>query len=777
MKTPRPEHVPDGDPCSCGVHAYYHRDRHRPQHEPLGDPCAECGRDAKDHRKKNARADGRKGRSGGSRRVGQRAPRPSINAQPFVGVDGEGQNVGPVLPDGTRAGPHHYTYIAAVDEHGELRGDLSAKALGVTYLSTQRVLDWMLGLGVPRIFGYSAGYDLTKILADIPAEIRWRLVRPDKREYEMETSSGKTRTQHRAEFWFGFKLNYMKRRFSVQRAERVVVELPGKGRKKPRKKKVWKGVGPTLVFWDVFGFFQARFTLTLEDWKMLEKRDLAKMDAMKQDRGGDGWQDTEEVRDYCRTECHALARLCRKLVESGEAVGLTITQFYGAGSVAGALMKKLEVKKYMAVPPPEMHRAMMCGFVGGRFEFSAVGPIAGPVITDDISSAYPYQLTFLPCLACGKWEHVRADGPGGKKELARRIAKARLALVHARVHRTHQDAWGVFPWRAPNGTIVWPLKNAGTWIWKEEYEAGARLADVAPSEAWVYETACDHKPFEKLPELYVERIRIGKEGPGILLKLAMNSCYGRCAQSLGSNPPYQNWVFAGMITSGTRAQLLRSLEHVREPWDVLGFATDAVFSKVPLDLPTPKDTGTAVCHDPDGKEVRKPLGGWERKIHKRGMFLMRPGVYFPLEPTEKDLESKLIKARGMSGRVLLKNAEKILAHWKKYGTTEPVTVEGLRRFVGLASGVTKYGDRPAVESESYGEWVDYPTDVSLAPRPKRFGVASAASSPGGAQRLQAWPRMPGESSPYKKGNCDAEAKAEEEAKRFLVDQESGDFEM
>ncbi len=318
------------------------------------------------------------------------------------------------------------------------------------------------------------------------------------------------------------------------------------------------------------------------------------------------------------------------------------------------------------------------------------------------------------------------------------------------------------------GAIVWPLRCEGTWVWKEEFEVGSRLADVTAREAWVYSTDCDHMPFAALPELYRERVLIGKEGPGIVLKLAMNSCYGRCAQSLGLDPPFQSWVWAGNITSATRAQLLAALEIFRDPWDVLGFATDSVFSRTKVAMPLPRDTGTAVLVGPDGKPVHKPLGGWEYKSHDRGMFLMRPGVYFPMDPTEEDLKHKTIKARGMSAKVLLKNADKILSHWKKYGTTETITIEGLRRFVGLAAGISKYGELPPQRSERFGEWVAYPVEVSLAPRPKRSGMIDE-------QRLAPWDRMPGESTPYKKGNLDAEARAEEEAKLVLEDSKSGDF--
>ncbi len=86
----------------------------------------------------------------------------------------------------------------------------------------------------------------------------------------------------------------------------------------------------------------------------------------------------------------------------------------------------------------------------------------------------------------------------------------------------------------------------------------------------------------------------------------------------------------------------------------------------------------------------------------------------------------------------------------------------------MAAGITKYAELPPQRSDKFGEWVSFPVEVSLAPRPKRSGMLDD-------QRLAAWDRMPGETTPYKKGVLDAEAKAEEEAKLIIEDSKSGDF--
>ena len=45
----------------------------------------------------------------------------------------------------------------------------------------------------------------------------------------------------------------------------------------------------------------------------------------------------------------------------------------------------------------EWKDAIARAFFGGRFENAKVGPVREALWNYDISSAYPYQMTFLPC--------------------------------------------------------------------------------------------------------------------------------------------------------------------------------------------------------------------------------------------------------------------------------------------------------------------------------------------------------------------------------------------
>ena len=112
-----------------------------------------------------------------------------------------------------------------------------------------------------------------------------------------------------------------------------------------------------------------------------------------------------------------------------------------------------------------------------------------------------------------------------------------------------------------NGSIAFPETSGGGWVWREEYLAGEKLFEnVGFEEAWLYHCDCECQPFKDIPKYYSYRILIGKEGPGIVIKLSVNSNYGKTAQTMGGEPgTFHSWMWAGLITSGCRAQVLESM--------------------------------------------------------------------------------------------------------------------------------------------------------------------------------------------------------------------------
>jgi len=537
----------------------------------------------------------------------------------------------------------------------------------------------------------------------------------------------------------------------------------------------------------------------LEDWKVGTVKEREAMTVMKEQRVDFDrlWrEDPKSVMAYCHEECRDMAQLAHKLVNAHDAVGLKLRSYYGAGSTAGAMLKVMGILEQLVPCPNVMNDALACAFFGGRFENSVIGAIAGPVYNYDISSAYPYQQCFLPCLMHGKWE---------RSTKRKSVEGSTASLVHYRLRRISPEdySWGPFPFRTKNGSICFPINSGGGWIWKDEYLMGEKLfPHVEYLESWNYHTECDCQPFKNISPYYLERLRIGKEGPGIVLKLGMNSCYGKLAQSVG-NAIFNSWAWAGMITSGTRAQILELLGLHKDRANLLMVATDGIYTRERLVTPTPRDTQTAVkvFDEVAKKEVFKPLGGWEEKPVPQGVFVARPGIYFPMSPTKDEL--KQVRGRGVGKGVVLENWSRIVASWeahrdsrpthmtrdvaREYWRTHTAKIANVSRFCGAKTSVHRSGkpgeykytranggitideDGNEHQRPSYGNWIVRPVDMSFDPMPKRRCV----NEDGITLRVRNI-KQEYSSAPYRKV-LDREAKELRKAQQEILEQPDGDL--
>jgi len=167
---------------------------------------------------------------------------------------------------------------------------------------------------------------------------------------------------------------------------------------------------------------------------------------------------------------------------------------------------------------------------------------------------------------------------------------------------------------------------------------------------WRYHKTCDCVAFPELPSLYAERLRLGSTTAGHVIKLAINSLYGKLAQIIGA-APFHNPIWAGLITAGVRAKLNRAI--AQAPRSIVMIATDALYSRERLDLPGGPD---------------KVLGEWETKEHPTGLFIVQPGVYW-------DEKMATIKTRGVSpgffsSKTRRKRFERV---WANYAAEDQAT--------------------------------------------------------------------------------------------------------
>jgi DNA polymerase type B, organellar and viral len=736
-----PTHNPIGSPCqTCGKP----RVAHHVKHVAVGEPCAVvtphgtlCKLPARCHIK----------RAPSGARTDKGAPL-------YVGLDGEGYG----------RNPHHYAMMGAASSDGEHKWNLSP-AQGPA-LRTAECLDFILSLPErAKIFMFSFNYDITKIISDLPAESIALLVRAERRPRAPGKGFGPRPIR-----WKGYKLNWEGSKFTVQRGAKV------------------------RVIWDLFKFYQSSFMNALRLWKIGDPETLGIIEKMKQQRGDfdKTWGSVEgrkEILRYCLLECELLGQLAIKLIQAHDAVGLKLHRvFHGAGTTGALILDKMRIRECNRFTPETMRAPVAAAFFGGRFEHSVIGPIPAVIHSYDISSAYPYRITFLPCLDHGTWTLTTR-----RKD----IDKATAALIRYKL-RAPKDRrnWAPFPFRDRDGNICFPSASDGGWVYKDEYLSGERLfPNVQFQEAWIYRTECKCQPFKAIPEYYRERVRIGKEGPGIVLKLGPNSVYGKLAQSIGTNPPYQCWIWAGMITSGCRAQILDMMALHKNLNNLLAIATDGIYTREKLATPEPLDTGTSwiPCDTPKPKDVQetpgiyrkqadgsylvnKPLGGWEAKeVRGNGVFFARPGIYFEsgLKPTEM---LNIVRARGMGRANLIRHAAGFIKAWDD-GQPEYRVPQEVSRFCGAKTSTHFNRANGWTRAEYYGQWVNRPLTLTFDPMPKREPIIDRV--PGtkyGTLRLRDM-RGQGESAAYDRATHmnSEDSVMMREAAQEMLEQPDADF--
>lgn len=569
---------------------------------------------------------------------------PRKGTQYWVGLDGEG--VG--------RSPHRFVLLARSDAKGRRAYIENPKGLG-----TKECLAFLLASpSNARLCGYYLGYDWTMILRDLPNQSIYRLLRPELRALPRGEGGGFSYIR-----WKGYRLHYLAGMMRVACGKQSV------------------------TVWDVGKFFQAPFVESLTTWQI--DAPVEAIADMKGERSTFGLERLPEIRRYCLSECKALAVLAAELERAHDGIKLKPSAWYGPGSTASAGLRSLGIQKARGEAPPEVTDAANRAFFGGRFEHSTVGFKAN-VQGWDIASAYPYHAYRLPCLEHGRWTLTRN---------ARKLEGARHACVRWRMRDIGAVPWGPLPCRLADGTIVFPRSGCTGWAWRDEWQqASQHWTGLDWESAWILDSDCECRPFERVLAWYRERLILGKSQRGRALKLFLNSLYGKLAQTIG-RPQYASRIWAGMITSGTRAQLLSMIAQHKNQSAVCAVATDGLYT-------------TEVLEQPQLPLAPDTLGSWERTVYA-GMVFVRPGIYWSTD--EQDIT---LRSRGMARKQLLGQREAVL---DAIEGDDARAMVGTTTLFGGARACVFHNPRTGQykRSQYYGEWHDIPGKVSLAPAPKR----------------------------------------------------------
>ena len=477
----------------------------------------------------------------------------------IVAWDGEGCNLG-----------DEQLYVLLANSNG----DYLVNRSGITsYQAMTFMCDHSNAKDINVVFGGS--YDVNMIVADLP-----------RKNLEELWTTGATRC-------FGFYIRYQWRRcFNIKR----------------------QSDGKSFVLWDVLGFFQATFVKTVHDW--LPDEDIEKMASMKAHRPDFDFREIDEIIAYCLDECRLLVRVCDALFDAFDTAGVVLNRYDGAGAAAAARMRQAGVLEHMGHYPTDVQIASRYAYAGGRIEAVQTGHYDGDIERDDINSAYPAWMRTVPCLADGHgyWEH---DGDPDRDTY--------FTMYRVGWDYPPDQPFYPFFYREHDGSVLFPREGIG-WCWKPELDAALKwggLENIGILESWSWHQQCAcAPPFDFINEDYERRQEFkASDDPKvrnaqIVVKLWMNSLYGKTAQQLGyvdKAPALHDLCIAGFTTSCTRAQAYDA--GMRSPNDVIAFATDAIIAKVPTEAP-----GFDL---PFGSL----LGEWSHEEFD-GIVMVQAGVYF-----------------------------------------------------------------------------------------------------------------------------------------------------
>jgi hypothetical protein len=571
----------------------------------------------------------------------------------IVAWDGEGANIpwdgrgGFVGADGVQR-RHIYNLLAnssgnhILNPHG---------------LSTEKCLEFFLAENDPRSINviFAGSYDVNMLLRDL-----------SRADCKTLWDTGHVR-------WRDYNISYTPRRsFSVGK-----IHYGAKG---------WTDE-PRFVLWDVFGFFQSSFVRAVEKWL----GDLDGLDAiqqMKLQRSVFTSDRIEEIITYCLSECKLLVALVDKLFDALEEADIRISRYDGAGSIAGALLRKYSVKEHVGEIPPLVYEMSQFAYSGGHIEAPMVGNYEGLVTQADVVSAYPAACLELPSYAGASWT-VDDEWSGSHS-----------SLVEVEWHIEKDLPFYPLFYRTQQGRILYPKEGHGVYygseiqLLRDFFHEGVDYQIIRAINPQIVSNA---KPFRWLADVFAIRARYKAEGNMAqeALKLGINSVYGKLAQQKGWSldrgaPSHHHLLWAGEITSRTRAKLFRLA--FKDPERVIAFATDAVFFK-------------GVC--PPCRRG-KLLGDWEVEKYD-GMTIVQPGVYWLKQ--EDEWKSKY---RGFDAGSLARQS--VLDRWES-GEDYKAT---LTRFVTLGSALARRSD------DFYTYWRTWPTEdrtLSLSPANKREAIA------------------------------------------------------
>lgn len=624
--------------------------------------CEGCGAQYEAKTRRSVRCRKNCGRTSASKNRSRTDTRTDVRDSPptFIGVDGEGVT----RPDGE----HIYDVLSC--------GDRTLSHVDGSHLHYEDILSFLYdcfledvsgGVSRPTYVGFFLGYDWAQ----------WVRTMDEHTGHMLYSKAGIESRQR--------KDGHSPVPFPVRTDNWEMDVLPGKRFKfRPRHDDPFSPAKPAkwMHICDVGSFFQSSFLAVLEPKKwplghVCTDEELRIITEGKANRGGrytleQQLSERTDTQRYNILENDILARVMRELDRGFRVAGVHLQpqQYFGPGQAAQQWLSNNgapTAEEIQAWVPLEVRQAARLSYYGAIFELEAHGHVPGTTYEYDLNSAYPFEITKLPCL-CPQNEWIHEKYARGRNGLPMNIAQYEYVLIDASV-RAPEDSprFGPVQHRMSNGFIRRPGGSRG-WHWKRELSAATKanlVGKMTVHEYWAMKPCGHAPPLAKVKELYEQRLQVKKESSaGKALKLLYNSMYGKFAQSVG-NPKFANSLYASLITMGCRASIIEAIAtHPNGVEDLLMIATDGVYFSSPhpnIDI------------DPER------LGAWDVK-KKENLTLFMPGVYWDDVSRErvKSGNAPDLKSRGISAHDLARKIadidlafDRLSIDWMKHDTPWP----------------------------------------------------------------------------------------------------------
>lgn len=571
--------------------------------------------------------------------------------RPFVAIDSEGGSHGaPYELDGVEIQPHKSFLWGCGDIVGRVEW-----LYGKTPLGTLEIVQWLEKQAAknPRaiFISFAFGYDVAQLVADLPYEKAWELQHG--KPYIDKNNTDAKSNANRITIWRDYGFQYLKGKSLSIFKIGGYYDNGGKYHLRNSRQ---------IRVFDVFGFFQASFLKSLKAMPgVCSPLEYAIVEKGKSERGNFYHSNLAEIKEYTRHELMLLCRMMQQLREAMAGQKIFPVSWYGAGSLAQALMKRENVRphvgltqaKFISEPQQWAHHA----FFGGRIELMQQGATKEKLYGYDLASAYPAAAIDLPSMAFGHWTKRLWKEPKGFSL----DSLSRLSIVRLRAVFLEGKPFYPLPYRTKSGTIFFPQVVNGCYM-VDETRAALRYVsimggDIQIEAVWIWTPHSDEKPFAFIKTMFDYRASLSKDDiTQIVVKLGINSVYGKLAQSVGQygkTPAFASPWHAAAITAWTRAKLLDAA--LSAPSAIVMLATDGIVSTRPLPLRILE---------------KKTLGEWEHAEIPFGGVFIQSGFYAFADAEGKwKSKSRGFRPTNVSGSLAEYMRDTIPDYWKR-GETE-----------------------------------------------------------------------------------------------------------